>query len=262
MKQETTFYLSWLLSAAIILNGCEQLPIKGDEHKPNKVVENNMLRGAEYIKMGKYDIALERLQEALTQDPNYAEAHDVIAVLYELLGKFEEAGKHYETAIILKPNDSDIHNNYGQFLCKQSQWPQAEEHFLKAAKNPLYRTPYIPYTNAGVCALLRKQDPSQAESFFRKALQSQPKFDKALYWMAQTSYNQGFVTQAQDYLKRYLEVAPHTPETLWLGIRIELALNNKKTATDYAAQLRSQYQDSEQTRLLNQLEKPSTTPKP
>jgi type IV pilus assembly protein PilF len=262
MKQETTFYLSWLLGVAIVLNGCGPFPIKGDEHKPNKMVENNMLRGTEYVKMGKYDIALERLQEALTLDPNYAEAHDVIAILYELLGKPEEARKHYETAITLKPNDSDIHNNYGQFLCKQGQWSQAEEHFLKAAKNPLYRTPHIPYTNAGVCVLLRKQDPSQAESFFRQALQSQPKFDKALYWMAQTGYDQGFVTQAQDYLKRYLEVTPHTPETLWLGIRIELALNNKKTATDYATQLRSQYRDSEQTRLLNQLEKTSTTPKP
>lgn len=249
---------SWLFLTLIsFLNGCHQTQVVSQEtYTPsNKMVENNMLRGIEYMKLGKYDIALERFNEALTVDPNYAEAHDAIAILYEQLGQSQQAQLHYEQAITLKSHDSNIHNNYGQFLCKQGQWEAAHTHFLKAAENPLYRTPHIPYTNAAICAFLYKHDLTQADIYLRKALQTQQKFETALYWMSKISYEQGFHVQAQDYLTRYLETGEHTAEVLWLGFRIAHSLNESDMAENYAQQLRSQYPDSEQTRLLN-LDKP------
>jgi len=83
--------------------------------------------------------------------------------------------------------------------------------------------------NSGLCAL-RAHNSTQAETYFRQALQKNPKFPRALFRMAELSYEQKYYTQAYEYLQRYIEIAKHTPQTLWLGIRIERALNNRSTA--------------------------------
>jgi len=201
---------------------------KDNQIPPDKIAKTYLQLGVEYMRRGKNDIALTKLKKALQVDNNYSTAHNAIAVLYERLGLNDEATQHYQKAMALKPNGSDIHNNYGQFLCKQKQWKEADEHFLKALENPAYSTPEITYTNAGLCAL-RNNNTVKAETYLRTALQKNPKFPKALYQMANLSYEQKHYVQARDYLQRYLEVAEHTPKALWLGIRIERVLNNKPT---------------------------------
>jgi len=214
----------------------------------------NLQLGVEYMRRGKHDIALNKFQKALRLDSNYADAHNAIAVLYERLGIDEQAKQHYQKALILKPKGSDVHNNYGQFLCRHKQFHEADKHFLMALENPVYRTPEIPYTNAGLCAL-RAHNSTQAETYFRQALQKNPKFPRALFRMAELSYEQKYYTQAYEYLQRYIEIAKHTPQTLWLGIRIERALNNRSTAASYALLLQRNFPDASETQLLNQLEK-------
>ena len=82
-----------------------------------------------------------------------------------------------------------------------------------------------------------------------------PKFPRALYRMANLSYEQKYYTQAHEYLQRYIEIAKHTPQTLWLGIRIERILNNRSIAASYALLLQRNFPDASETQLLNKLEK-------
>ncbi len=221
------------------------------ETSSEKMAKTYLQLGIEYMRAGQNNVALKELKKALNVDNNYADAHNAIAVLYERLGAYDQAKKHYQIAEKLKPNDSDIHNNYGQFLCKHKQWPEAEKHFLKAVENPLYQTPEIPYTNLGLCALQYK-DTAKAETFFHKALQKNPKFPRTLFQMAQLTYEQGRYQQARDYLQRYLEIAKHVPQTLWLGIHIERALNNREMEARYTLSLRRDFPNSKEAKLLNQ----------
>lgn len=244
-----------LLFNSFLINCGRQPYIHDNAEQPDRIAENNMLRGVEYMKLAKYDIALKALQSALGQDPNYASAHGVIAVLYERLEEIDKARYHHKQAIKLNPMDSNIQNNYGQFLCKQGQQEAAYQRFLQAVDNPVYSTPHIPYTNAALCAL-RFKNPSKAKSFLRKALQANPQFETALYHMADTHYQFGEFKLALDYLKRYEAVAQHTLQTLWLGIQIQRALEQTTEEAKYAALLRSQYPDSEEAYRLRQLEKP------
>lgn len=226
--------------------------IQDENYVPeDKAADINLQLGVEYMRRGQNDIALNKLKKALKIDNNYADAHNAIAILYEHLGLDDDARQHYRKAVTFKPGDSDIHNNYGQFLCKHSQWDEADKHFLKALENPVYRTPEIPYTNAALCAL-RNKDSTKGETYLRQALEKNPKFPRALYQMAQLSYEQQHYQPARDYLQRYLEVAEHTPQSLWLGIRIERALNNTDAEASYTLLLRNQFPDSQETQLLNQ----------
>lgn len=259
-------YLSYCAALSLLLNGCSSSsttpqqppqpePTQKSEPDPQKAAEVNMQLGVEYLKRGQYDIALTRLTRSMEVNPDLPETHNAMGILSERLGRTEEARKYYEQAISLKPDDSDIQNNYAQFLCKQGEWNQAEVHFLKATENPLYKTPEIPYTNAGICAV-RNKSYVRAETYLRKALQLNHNLPLALYQMASLNYETHNMVAARDFLKRYLAIAKHTPQTLWLGIRVERVLRDKNAEASYALLLRSQFPDSEEAQWLKQSEKP------
>ncbi len=214
----------------------------------------NIQLGLAYLRDGNKELALSRLQKALAQDPNSPSAHNAIAILYETLGETQRADVHYQRAISLNPGDPKIQNNYGQFLCSQSEYQRAEKYFQKAASNPLYETAYLPLTNAGICAL-RMPDHEKAEQFFRSALELQPKYPPALAQMMKLSFEQGSALQARAYLQRYLEVAKHTPDTLWSCVQIERELGDRNAEANCALRLKARFPDSVQTKLLYDSEK-------
>ncbi len=260
MKQRTlvlglSLTISVLTGCAGTGNNTFQQAATQNRYEPEKAAEINMQLGIEYMRRQQYDIALNRLEKAVEIAPDYADAYNALAVLYDQLGQSLEARQFYEKAVSLDPAGSDIHNNYGQFLCKRGNWDQAHEHFMKALDNPLYRTPEIPLTNAALCAM-RAKNYNRADKYLRQVLQRNSQSPLALFNMASLHYEQGRYSDAQSYLRRYLRAGKQTSETLWLGIRIERALNNYDRVAQYSSQLRTQYPDSQEARLLNQLERP------
>ena len=104
------------------------------------------------MNQGRLDFALEKFKKALKQNPDSVSAHNAIAVLYEELGETRLAERHYRKAVQLDPKDSLALNNYGQYLCRVGRWKDAERYFNKATRDPLYKTPEVALTNAGICA--------------------------------------------------------------------------------------------------------------
>ncbi|MEO5702315.1 MAG: type IV pilus biogenesis/stability protein PilW [Gammaproteobacteria bacterium] len=217
--------------------------------RPDTLAETNVKLGVGYLQQGRRDLALSKLQRALELSPNLASAHNAIAIVYDQLGQYEEAGQHYQKAVSLAPNDSNALNNYGTFLCNRNELGKAEQYFLQALENPLYETPALAYENAGLCAT-RVPNTVKAEKYFRSALQINPRLSGSLYQMSVISFDRGEYLPARAYLQRYATVAKHSPQSLWLGIRIEQMLEDKNAASSYAMQLRSTYPDSQEARLL------------
>lgn len=241
-----------LLSLIIAIVSACSSNIQNDDSKNAKAAEIYTNLGIEYMRRGRYDIALQKFKKALKLNQYSADAHNAIAVLYQALKVDDKARRHYQIAIELKPKDSDTLNNYGQFLCQEGNWKGAEKYFLKALENPVYQKPEIPYTNAGLCAL-KHNHLYQAESYFRKALQKNPNFPRALSEMAELSYKQRHYQQARNYLQRHDEFANHTSRSLWLRIRVERKLGNKDAEASYVLLLRHNFPDSKETQLLNRL---------
>ncbi len=249
--------LLWMsLMLGLLLTGCQKnSDIRtGRGTATNEAARLNTELGKAYIRERKYELALRKLRKALAQDPDYSIAHGTIAILYERLGKFADAERHFRRALTLAPDNSRIRNNYGAMLCRIGKVDAAEKQFLLAVKNPLYRNKEIALTNAGLC-VLRKKDLKKAEAYFRRALRYNPKFYLALFNMARLSYQQGFYLPARAFLQRYLEVARHSPPSLWLGYLIESKLGNANRSASYALLLRSKYPRSVETRMLLELEK-------
>ncbi|MEE8054853.1 MAG: type IV pilus biogenesis/stability protein PilW, partial [Gammaproteobacteria bacterium] len=219
-----------------------------------RIAAANVELGLAYMQENENDVALQKFEKALKADPDYVPAHIATGLLYQRLGKLDQAEKYYKQALRLEPDNPRALNSYGQYLCQTGKIAESEKYLLKAAENPLYGAPEVAYTNAGICAL-REGDSVKAEEYFRKALQFNPNVTLALFQMTRISYEKQRYLSARGYLQRYFEVSDHSPEVLWLGIRIERELGDKDAVASYSLALRANYPDSDEAQLLLESER-------
>jgi type IV pilus assembly protein PilF len=160
--------------------------------------------------------------------------------LYETIGQTDKAEDEYRRAVEYDPEDGDVNNNYGAFLCGIGKWQKAEPYFLAAVEDPFYETPAVALANAGTCAL-SGGDLDKAESFLRQSLGYDDQLEAALLPLAEVSYRKGSFLQARAFLQRYEAVGPMNEESLALGYRIEDSLGDEEAAQRYRLELLERY---------------------
>ncbi len=248
-------FVNIVLIAAIcaLILGCETTPTanSGGAYKETALAAQARAHtdlGAAYYQQSKWEIALDEFSRAAEIDPTYGQAYNGLGLVYAALNEDAKADENFKRAIQVQPGSSESHNNYGSFLCAHKRYDESITQFLEAVKNPLYSTPNLAYANAGICSA-RKNDTKNAEVYLNKALQIEPLTYSAGQALAEIQFKRGDATTAQKTLQNALIGSP-SPETLWLGIRIARSLSDKDAEASYALQLRRQYPNSEQTRLL------------
>lgn len=205
--------------------------------------------GQKYMQQGKLEFALEKLNKALSYDSNYADAHTVIAVLYERIGDMKQAEEHYRRAAQIKSKGGNELNNYGAFLCKIGRYDEAAGYFERAMTDPFYNTPEVALTNAGTC-LLKAGKLDAAEQPLRAALDRAPNNSEALFQLASVLYEKGEYFKARAFMQRFEALGMVRPESLMLGRNIELRLGNGGAASDYTRRLLQSFPESQQARAL------------
>jgi type IV pilus assembly protein PilF len=239
--------------AFFMLAGCvSSSTIPGSKVSLKQASQYNVELGVAYMRQGQRDLAMQKLQLALQQDSDNANAYSALGLLYNSTGDIERADENYRKALNEAPHDPQIQNNYAVFLCQQGKPKVSVKYFIEAAQNPLYPTPEAAYTNAGVCANLIP-DKSAALLYFRKALAINPNFPDALYQMARMSFESKHYLQARAFIERFSAVSHQPrPEVLLLGVRTEKALGNDRQAAEYAKKLRTLFPNSSETQQLDQ----------
>ena len=236
------------LSAALLVAGCTTTPV--DSRVSDKdAARFNVQLGLNYMQRGDLEEARERLERAAQQDPSLPSAHAALGILYERVGDTRRAGDHLRRAVRLAPEDPGMQNNFGGFLCRQGDRREGIRHFEAAGNNAYFRTPEVAFTNAGVCAR-GIPDEELAETYFRRALDTNRNFSEALLQMADLSLQTERALQARAFMQRYESVAPPTPYSLKLARNIELAAGDSRAAGEYAARLRRDFPDSSEARGL------------
>lgn len=250
--------LWWLLPCCMALAGCQTAATRGGE--PGSVNDLS-LESAEspanlyiklalaYIREGQYNTALGNLRKAMDADSGNPQVYNVTALLYQRLGEYSLADEYFARAVELKPRDPYIRNARGTYFCDRQRYAEADAEFQLAAENTLYPTPWIALTNAGICAQ-KAGNPTQAEEYLRKALQSNPQWPTALAQMVQLQAQQKNVQMARSYAQRYLQLHGPNPVVLRTAVEVEEALGNRQDAARYLRQMRELYPDSEELQWL------------
>ena len=246
-----TRLIAWGLSV-LLLQGCASTASSERVTPGEDAAIANMNLGAGYLKQGRLDLAVQRLQRALKEDPRLAQAHTTIALAYDQLNSLDDAEEHYKRATQLEPNNAASANAYAVFLCnRENRWSAAEPYFKRAGENPTYGTPEVPYTNAGVCARSAGQ-LDKAEEYFRAALTRNPTYPDALTGMIELSYDQKNYLQARAFMQRYLDVQQPNAPLLLICFNVEQELKNEPAAERCADQLRTQFPQSPEVAQLQQ----------
>ncbi len=227
-------------AACSYLSPSQEHPRPNDPYSELSASQVFVEKGVRYMENGHYDVALRDLQRAVELDDGNSEAHNALGVLYQRVDDFDKADASFRKALSVKPDNYGARNNYGRFLCSLHKYAEAFDEFEKVIGNKLYNQPWIPLTNAGVCARSAGK-MADAERYLRQALDAQPNFPPALLEMARLSRETGQYLSARAFLQRYFSVVEPTPEALLLGIEIETALGNGETAEEYRATLRDRF---------------------
>ncbi len=226
-----------------LLQAC--VAVDPSQSRNEKASAVNVQLGIGYLQQNKLELADEKLGKALRQNPDSAPAHNAYAILQERLKQTDKAGYHYERATELDRKDSQAANNYGAFLCRNGREREAEEYFLRALENPLYKTPEFAYTNAAIC-LIQVDEREVAKDYLRKALTTKSDFGPALLRLSSLLFEDADYDNARIYLDRYHLVAKPSPNSLWLAIRNTLELDPDGDVSELSKRLETEFPDSQE----------------
>ncbi len=247
----------WIVIGAILLAGCASQPAikegkpdapQADSDSVQRARAFTNLAGAYYTR-AQYKVALDELRKAITADSRYGPAYDVYGLIYMDLEEDKLAEENFRRAIELDSSDSEARNNYGWFLCTRGRYKEGLEQFSAALRNPLYTRPDQAMTNAGLCAE-KSGDLMLAETNLLKSLKLQPDNPTTILKLAALNFRLDRLQDAQRLLEHFSELSQPTAESLWLGVRLERKLGNRTQEAAYGLQLRKNFPDSNEARLL------------
>ncbi len=204
-----------------------------------------------YIKRQQYEVAKNKLEKAIKQNPENLNAYKTMAYLMNALGKVDEAEDYYQDAFEIKGDDPELHNSYGAFLCSHNRLDEAYDEFRKAFENPYYKSAHLAYSNAGNC-LLKQKKYKMAEEHLRIALRAQPTMPNALLSMAEVGLESRKYLMARAYIQRFHAASKPTAESLWVQAQAEKALGAQDYYLQAAKQLLKEFPDSEEAGRLDQ----------
>jgi type IV pilus assembly protein PilF len=239
------------LGTAMLCSGCGSQ--QGLAKNKSNASEYNTQLGIAYLRQGDIPLAKEKLDRALQENPDNPEVHGARAMLFDRMGQPAQADREFKTALSLAPNDPDVSNNYAVYLCQVGRTDDGVRRFEEVARNALYRTPWVAYTNAGVCLRSAKRN-AQAVRDFQQALASRPNFAEAAFQLGDLEFQEGHLAEARKVVDTYLGAFEETPDLLLLGVRIAKAQTDRVAAALYARKLRLDFPSSAQAKALAELE--------
>ena len=199
----------------------------------------------EYYARGNFPVALSETRAAIKDDPTYFGAYNMQGLVLMELREDNNARDSFNQALRLQPNNSEVLNNYGWFLCVRTSETQRGLDLMKRAQlDTMYPTPEKAYMSAGLC-LRRLGRNQEAEDQLRRAVLIRPDLIGALYNLAQITFERGDMKDAESYLLRYMRLTSQPNlEALVMGVKIARARNDGAAEQSYLQQMRRRFPDA------------------
>ncbi|HEY5000086.1 MAG TPA: type IV pilus biogenesis/stability protein PilW [Usitatibacter sp.] len=204
----------------------------------------------EYYARGNFPIALSEVRLALKDDSSYFPAYNMQGLIYMEVHEDGQARESFSQALKMSPNNPEVLNNYGWFLCLRDEPDRGLEMMHRAASDNFYPTPEKAYLSAGLC-LRRLGRMQEAEDQLRRAVLIRPDLIGALYNLAAITFERGALKDAETYLLRYMRLTGSPArEALVMGVKIARGLNDSSAEQSYLQQLRRRFPDAPETQEL------------
>lgn len=215
------------------------------QHNPAAAAFNVQL-GLSYLNEKLMERSKHKLLKALEQDPNSATTNGAMAYYLEVTANIPQADAYYRKAISFAEDKGPALNNYGGFLCRQKQYQNAEQYFLRAVAVPTYVRSSEAYENAGLCEL-KLPNIAKAKQYFQRALEQDPKRSSSLYELARLALEENQLTLAKQYLNQYSQSGELDLTGAELGLKIARRVGESDQAATYVMMIQKFKQQAKAT---------------
>jgi len=159
--------------------------------------------------VGRNDLAIEYISQALRLKPDYAEAHYNLANALLRQGKLTEAVASYQQTLHLKPDYAGAHNNLASAFRRQGKLTEAVASYQEALRlKPDYAEAH---SNLGV-ALAAQGRLTEAVASYQQALRLKPDYAEAHCNLGLALVDQGKLTEAVASYQQALRLKPDYAE--------------------------------------------------
>lgn len=207
--------------------------------------------GFEYLQAGDTTNAKSAFHRSISLDSGYAEAHNGLALTFQLEGDHDLAEEYFRKATRLAPDSAMMHNNFGAFLFSKQRYQEACVELARATEDPFYNRRAQAFENLGRCYRFIDRDDAAKHAFKRSLQVSSSARPVSLVELADLALQEQNLAEAESYFGRFLEDVEsrrfeHYSKSLWVGIQIARLTGNHSRAAAYALILKNLYPDSEE----------------
>lgn len=228
-----------------LLSGCVTVTSEQNagEFDNIEAAEARISLGLGYMEAGDRQKARENLELAVQYAPDYYRSQISIAYYYQQVGENELAESSYKKALRSSPNNGNVLNNYGVFLCKHARYDEAQQAFSKAIKQPYYYLVSASYENAAMCSL-SSGDNATAKQYFERSIAHDPSRARSILQLAKLKIDDMELNEARVMLLKFHKMHGYQPASLGLLIELEAEANNRHLVSRYGDVLAEQYPSS------------------
>ena len=251
----TTLRVLALLSVATTawLAGCAAQPATdaaptewqtaSDETDARRRARTRLALATGYYENGQFAVALDEQKKAVQADPTLSESFDLGGLIYMALGDAALAQSNFERAIALNSRAANAMHNLGWLHCQGGRYAEAAAQFQRALAVPTYQGQAKTLMTQGICEA-RAGQLAQAEATLMRSYELDAGNPVTGFNLALLLYKRGDFGRAQFYARRLNNSELANAESLWLGIRIERRLNDRRAMEQLASQLRRRFPQS------------------
>ena len=235
--------LLWLTP---LLIGCMSASSVG-EVDANDVARSRTNLGLAYLEHGQWQRARQNIEIALQAAPDNVHAHVGLAYYLQKVNEDNQAMLQYEKALSLAPNEPDLLNNYGVFLCHIGEYAKAEKAFLRAIKQKGYYKLSVSYENAGLCAI-KFNHVIKAKNWFEKAVSHEPNRYLSTLYLSKLDFALSECALLEARLRTFHQRYGYHAATLLALIKIEKHRGYGVKIEKYARLLEEKFPQSQEYR--------------
>ncbi|MDR0805660.1 MAG: type IV pilus biogenesis/stability protein PilW [Enterobacteriaceae bacterium] len=232
-----------------LLSGCGHNDSNENVTDKQQAAEIRLTLGMKYLALGDLQAARINIERAVNYAPQDYRTQLGMALYLQSISENESADARYRQALSLAPDNGDILNNYGAFLCTLGQYDAAQNYFDSAAKTTSLEGIANSLENSGYC-LLQAGQVDKAQIKLSRALKQAPEKGERVLKMSTTYFQQQKRVEALALLNLYQQVLPVSAESLWIQIQYAASDNRLNDVQRYGKQLAQDFSQSKQYQLF------------
>jgi len=189
-------------------------------------VEAHKILGRNLIIIGRFDAAQIEFEQGLRYKPNSAELHYNLGKLFSIQDNWEPARKALEAAVRIDPSYVEALDALGFALEALGDDTGALGSYQKAIALNEERKGRFAGAHVNLSAYYnRTGDPEQALDYARKAIELDPKSDRAWFQKGRADERQGKLDDAVDALNRAISINPRASSYYYVLANVYRRLN-------------------------------------